>query len=360
MDNILLLGAGKIGGAIVELLAACGDYHLTVGDRDDRLLDGLQSPGDPHDIQRVILDITDGAALRGVMAGKDAVISALPFYLNEEVASSARDLGLHYFDLTEDVETTRHVQRIAQGASSAFMPQCGLAPGFISIVAHDLTQRFESLETVRMRVGALPQFPTNALNYNLTWSTDGLINEYCNPCEAIHEGAKIDVLPLQGIEQFSLDGITYEAFNTSGGLGTLCDTLGGRVDELNYKTVRYPGHCDQMKLLVIDLKLGERRELFKDVLETAIPMTLQDVVLVFVTVTGMRDGRLTQESYANKIYSQDISGVTWSAIQVTTAAGICAMVDLMRDGALPATGFLHQEDVALDAFLANRFGQYYA
>jgi saccharopine dehydrogenase-like NADP-dependent oxidoreductase len=360
MDNILLLGAGKIGGAIVELLGACGDYALTVGDRDDRLLDGLLRPGGPDDIQRVILDISDGAALRGVMDGKDAVISALPFYLNEDVASAARDLGLHYFDLTEDVETTRHVQRIAQGASSAFMPQCGLAPGFISIVAHDLTQKFESLETVRMRVGALPQFPTNALNYNLTWSTDGLINEYCNPCEAIHEGARIDVLPLQGIEQFSLDGVTYEAFNTSGGLGTLCETLSGRVDELNYKTVRYPGHCDQMKLLVNDLKLGERRELFKDVLETAIPMTLQDVVLVFVTVTGMRDGRLTQESYANKIYSQDISGSTWSAIQVTTAAGICAMVDLMRDGALPDTGFLRQEDVPLDAFLANRFGQYYA
>lgn len=356
MDNILLLGAGKIGGAIVELLGACGDYDLTVGDRDDRLLDGLHR----DDIQRVILDITDGAALRGVMDGKDAVISALPFYLNEDVASAARDLGLHYFDLTEDVETTRHVQRIAQGANSAFMPQCGLAPGFISIVAHDLTQRFESLETVRMRVGALPQFPTNALNYNLTWSTDGLINEYCNPCEAIHEGARIDVLPLQGIEQFSLDGVTYEAFNTSGGLGTLCDTLSGRVDELNYKTVRYPGHCDLMKLLVNDLKLGERRDLFKDVLETAIPMTLQDVVLVFVTVTGMRDGRLTQESYANKVYSQDISGSTWSAIQVTTAAGICAMVDLMRDGALPDTGFLRQEDVPLDIFLANRFGQYYA
>ena len=102
------------------------------------------------------------------MTGKDAVISALPFYLNEEVASSARDLGLHYFDLTEDVETTRHVQRIEQGPNSAFMQQCGLAPGFISIAAHDLTRRFESLETVRMRVGALPQFSTNALNYNLT------------------------------------------------------------------------------------------------------------------------------------------------------------------------------------------------
>jgi saccharopine dehydrogenase-like NADP-dependent oxidoreductase len=293
------------------------------------------------------------------MEGKHAVVSALPYYLNTAVAAAARETGLHYFDLTEDVETTRAVSAIADGADSAFMPQCGLAPGFISIVAHDLARRFDSLETVRMRVGALPQFPTNALNYNLTWSTDGLINEYCNPCEAIHEGKRIEVLALQGIEQFSLDGVTYEAFNTSGGLGTLCETLDGKVKELNYKTVRYPGHCDLMKLLCDDLRLGERRELFKDVLETAIPMTDQDVVLVFATVTGQRAGRLTQESYANKTYSQDINGGRWSAIQITTAAGICTMVDLMREGALPARGFLRQEDVALDTFLGNRFGQYY-
>ncbi len=356
MDRILLLGAGKIGAAIIEMLGSSGDYDVSVADRDQSLLNALHR----HDITREVVDIDDIAALRGVMEGKEAVLSALPYYLNVAVATAARDLGLHYFDLTEDVETTRHVSRIADGANTAFMPQCGLAPGFISVVANDLARRFESLDTVRMRVGALPQFPTNALNYNLTWSTDGLINEYCNPCEAIHERKRIEVLALQGIEQFSLDGVRYEAFNTSGGLGTLCETLDGKVDELNYKTVRYPGHCDQMKLLVNDLKLGERRELFKDVLETAIPMTMQDVVLVFVTVTGMRDGRLTQESYANKVYSQDISGMTWSAIQVTTAAGICAMVDMMSDGKLPQKGFLRQEDVALDDFLANRFGRYYA
>ena len=157
-----------------------------------------------------------------------------------------------------------------------------------------------------MRVGALPQFPTNALKYNLTWSTDGLINEYCNPCEAIHQSEHREVLPLEGLEHFSLDGITYEAFNTSGGLGTLCDTLDGRVETLNYKTVRYPGHRDVIKLLVEDLRLGERRHILKDVMETAVPMTKQDVVLIFVTVSGMREGRLTQESYAKKIYNGHI------------------------------------------------------
>ena len=356
MEKIILLGAGKIGGAIIELLGASGDYEIAVGDRDDTLLKRQHR----HDIERILLDVEDGEALCGAMTGRDAVISALPFYLNNAVAEAARDCGLHYFDLTEDVETTRHVRRISENATTAFVPQCGLAPGFISIVASDVAKRFDSLDTVRMRVGALPQFPTNALNYNLTWSTDGLINEYCNPCDAIHDGRRVEALALEGLEHFSLDGVHYETFNTSGGLGTLAETLDGRVDSLNYKTVRYPGHRDMVKMMVRDLRLGERREVFRDVLEAAVPMTKQDVVLIFVTVSGDQEGRLTQESYAKKIYSSEIRGKVWSAIQITTAAGICAMVDLHRDGKLPRKGFVRQEQARLGDFLENRFGRHYA
>jgi saccharopine dehydrogenase-like NADP-dependent oxidoreductase len=211
-----------------------------------------------------------------------------------------------------------------------------------------------------MRVGALPVYPTNALKYNLTWSTDGLINEYCNPCEAIVDGRLREVPALEEIEGFSLDGIDYEAFNTSGGLGTLCETLKGRVENLNYKTVRYPGHRDIIKTLVRDLRLGLRRDILKDVLETAIPITYQDVVLVFVTVSGQQNGHLTQESYAKKIYAQEIEGRLMSAIQVTTAASICAMVDLTVQGLLPRHGFVRQEQADLQTFLTNRFGRVYA
>jgi saccharopine dehydrogenase-like NADP-dependent oxidoreductase len=223
-----------------------------------------------------------------------------------------------------------------------------------------MARKFDSLRDVQMRVGALPVYPTNALKYNLTWSTDGLINEYCNPCEAISDGRLHETLALEEVEAFSLDGIAYEAFNTSGGLGTLCETLDGKVENLNYKTVRYPGHRDIVKMLIRDLRLGQRRGILKDVLEESVPMTHQDVVLVFVTVSGMREGRLTQESFAKKIYSKTIGGKLYSAIQVTTAAGICAMVDMTRDGTLPAKGFVRQEEAELERFLANRFGQHYA
>lgn len=355
MTKLLVLGAGKIGGAIVDLLAATGDYELTIADHDPAFLANI----DKAKARQVMADVADEPTLTKLADGQEVIVSALPFFLNPGVARVARTVGAHYFDLTEDVETTRAVKQVAAGAPVAFAPQCGLAPGFISIVAHDLAQRFDSLREVHMRVGALPQFPVNGLKYNLTWSTDGLINEYCNPCEAIYEGEQIEVMPLEGLETFSLDGIDYEAFNTSGGLGTLCETLAGRVQSLNYKTVRYPGHRDIMKLLLEDLRLRDRRHLLKDVLETAVPITHQDVVLIFVTVSGMRENRLTQETYAKKVYAKEIGGKLMSAIQITTAAGICAMVDLHRAGKLPKSGFVRQEQARLDDFLANRFGRHY-
>jgi saccharopine dehydrogenase-like NADP-dependent oxidoreductase len=239
------------------------------------------------------------------------------------------------------------------------MPQCGLAPGFISIVASRLTKAFEVIDTVHMRVGALPQFPSNALKYNLTWSTDGLINEYCNLCEAIHDGRRIDVLPLEGLETFSMNGVRYEAFNTSGGLGTLCDTLNGRVRELNYKTIRYPGHRDLVMFLVNDLVLSRRRDVLKDILEQAIPVTFQDLVVTFCTVTGQRNHQLVQVSDARTIYSQRIDGEAWSAIQITTAAGVCAVLDLAVGGRISHDGFVRQEEIDYDDFLENRFGRHY-
>ena len=196
--------------------------------------------------------------------------------------------------------------------------------------------------------------------YNLTWSTDGLINEYCNSCEAIIDGERRTVPPLDGLETFNLDGVVYECFSTSGGLGTLCDTLYGQVENLDYKTVRYPGHRDLARFLTRGLRLGERRQLFKEVLEAAVPVTEQDVVLVFATVTGMRRGLLTQESAARKVYSQAINGHTYSAIQVTTAAGLCAMVDLLREERLPRRGFVRQEDANYRDFVASRFGKVFA
>jgi len=304
--------------------------------------------------------IDDPVALAKALGGCFAVVNAAPYHLTTVVAQAAKAAGAHYLDLTEDVAASRVVRELAKDSTTAFVPQCGLAPGFITIAAWDLCKHFEELHDVRLRVGALPRYPSNALNYNLTWSTDGGINEYCEPCEAIVEGRLREVPALEECEEFSLDGVTYEAFNTSGGVGTLCETLRGRVQNLNYRTIRYPGHAAIMKALLQDLRLRERREVLRDILEHALPATLQDVVIVFVTVTGMKKGRLVQETYANKVYGQAFHGVERSAIQLTTASGICGVLDLLARGQLPQQGFIRQEDVSLEKFLANRFGRVYA
>ena len=355
--DVVVIGAGKIGATVAGLLASTNDYQITLVDRSPEVLGRI----DPKErIHIAIADVDDSSKLVDVLNGQFAVINAAPFHLTTIIAEAARAARTHYLDLTEDVASMRRVRELAADASTAFIPQCGLAPGFVSIVAFDMTKRFEVLDSVRLRVGALPQYPSNALNYNLTWSTDGVINEYCEPCEAIVNGVRREVAPLEGREEFSLDGVTYEAFNTSGGIGTLCDTLDEKVHALNYRTIRYPGHAAIMRALLNDLRLRDRRHVLKDILEHAVPTTLQDVVIIFVTVSGRNKGQLVQETHANKIYSRSVDGRTLSAIQITTAAAICTVLDLLLTGQLPQSGFVRQEDVPLKIFLENRFGRVYA
>jgi saccharopine dehydrogenase-like NADP-dependent oxidoreductase len=357
MKDILVIGAGNIGAMAAELLARCGDYRVTLADRSAQALAGAPRLAA---LRTAVLDVADTEALATLLAGKFAVLSAAPFQLTAQIARGAALAKVHYLDLTEDVASTRIVKALAEGAQTVFAPQCGLAPGFITIVAHDLASRFDSLQDVRLRVGALPRYPSNALNYNLTWSTDGVINEYCEPCEAIVGGQLRETPALEELEEFSLDGVTYEAFNTSGGVGTLCESLAGKVRNLNYRTIRYPGHAVIMRALLNDLGLRHRREILKDILENALPTTLQDVVIVFVTVSGTKDGHLVQETYANKIYAQPLAGTMKSAIQITTAGAACAVLYLIAAGQLPDRGFLRQEDIPLELFLQNRFGRCYA
>ncbi|WP_233863270.1 saccharopine dehydrogenase family protein [Paraburkholderia adhaesiva] len=353
--KVAIAGAGLIGHTIAHMLRETGDYEVTALDRDGSALDKLAAQGIP--VERV--DSADAAAMRRALAGYDVLVNALPYYLAVSVAAAAKSAGVHYFDLTEDVRATHAIRTLADGADHVFMPQCGLAPGFIGIAAHALASRFTEIRDVKMRVGALPQFPTNAFKYNLTWSVDGLINEYCQPCEAIRDSRIQSLQPLEGLEHFSLDGLEYEAFNTSGGLGTLCETLAGRVESLDYKSVRYPGHRALIQFLLEDLRLATDRETLKSILRRAVPATGQDVVLIFMTVTGMRDGQLVQEVFTRKIFAKTVCGMPMSAIQITTAGAMCAVLDLFRERALPQKGFVRQEQVSLDAFLSNRFGQVY-
>ncbi|MDO9116445.1 MAG: saccharopine dehydrogenase C-terminal domain-containing protein [Nitrospira sp.] len=358
MYRVLVLGAGKIGSLIVGLLSQHGRYEVHLGDVN---LDGASRLVADLKLERVtpcLLDVRhpDMVSTYLSMHPVDAIVSSLPYFCNPTVAGLALTHGVHYFDLTEDIEVTSQIRVLSAGASQAFLPQCGLAPGFISIVTHDLMTHFQKLDTVKMRVGALPVHPSNALKYSLTWSTDGLINEYGNLCYGIEGGEKVPLQPLEGYETIELDGLLYEAFNTSGGLGTLADTYAGQVQTMNYKTLRYPGHCEKIHLLMKDLKLNEDRDTLKRVLEHAVPQTLQDVVLIYASVTGTKEGGFFEENYVKKVYPQCIKGRLWSAIQVTTASSLCTVLDLVLRDPTHYHGFVTQESISLKNFLANDFG----
>lgn len=362
MRQVVIFGGGKIGSLITTLFAESGDYAVSLGDVDSDVVARLKQEIDQNHCQISSVDVQNKTALHSFLeqTKPEAILSSLPYYCNPLVGELALDFGAHYFDLTEDVEVTKKIRAVSQGSASAFVPQCGLAPGFISIVAHDLMTHFDSVEIVKMRVGALPVNPSNVLKYSLTWSTDGLINEYGNICYGIEDGQEVALRPLEGYETIEIDGLLYEAFNTSGGLGTLADTYAGKVNTMNYKTLRYPGHCEKIHLLMNDLKLNNDRGTLKRILEQAVPKTLQDVVIIYTSVTGMREGELFEENNVKKIYPRTIAGKLWSAIQVTTAAGICSVVDLVFDQPERYRGFVTQETFDLSSILANRFGKVFA
>lgn len=362
--NVAVFGAGKIGKLVVNMLSQSGDYHITVLDSKKEAAKSAASYASTGQLLKNVdydeADFMSQKDIERVLTGKDYVLSCAPFYCNKGIAEIARNLKVNYLDLTEDVKTTAAIKELAKNANSVFIPQCGLAPGFITIAGNHLTKQFESIHSVKMRVGALPLFPHNRLKYNLTWSTEGLINEYCNPCEVIKDG-KLELVPaLEGEERLCIDGEEYEAFNTSGGLGTLAESLTNKVRHMDYKSIRYPGHRDILCTLLHDLKFIDDREGLKKVFERSLPYTSQDVVIIFVTVDGQKDKKLSQQSYAKKIYNAEIGGEHWGAIQITTAAGICAVLDLHANSQLPSTGFIRQEDISYDKFIGNRFGKYYS
>tara|TARA_R110002110_G_scaffold12493_1_gene59202 strand:+ start:2059 stop:3147 length:1089 start_codon:yes stop_codon:yes gene_type:complete len=361
MQAILVAGAGKIGKLIACLLSESGKYQVHLVDSVIESVDSSDVGEQLNKIKFSRIDITDSSlAVQYIQQHKiKAVICCLPFHCNVGLCQIAKECSIHYFDLTEDTEVTKEITKIAQGSDSAIVPQCGLAPGFISIVAHDLMTHFDSIDKVLMRVGALPANPNNILKYSLNWSTEGLINEYGNTCYGISAGVEVDLQPLEGLETLQIDGLLYEAFNTSGGIGSLALMYKDKVNTMNYKTLRYPGHCEHMRLLMNDLKLNDDRETLKHILEKAIPRTKQDVVLIYAAVNGYKNGEYLEENYVNKIYPQKISGKQWSAIQVTTAASACVLVDHIMNHADEFKGLVYQENIGLECFLKNDFGRYY-
>jgi saccharopine dehydrogenase (NAD+, L-lysine-forming) len=205
MINILIFGSGRVGLLTGAMLASSGDYHVHIADiQADRK--PLQLSEHAHNLTHCILDINnhDNVKIFITQHQIQALVAALPYFLTKKVAEAAKAGTVNYFDLTEDVKTTRYVETLAQGADQVFAPQCGLAPGFISVVTNELVKQFDEADTVKMRVGALPVNISHPLQYALTWSTEGLINEYVKPCEAIQNYQNVTLESLADLETWLL------------------------------------------------------------------------------------------------------------------------------------------------------------
>lgn len=352
MKKVLVLGLGKVGTLVGVLLSK--QFEVTGVDQQTPHYD-FELP-----FKALQADVTSATFLNDFLPQYDAVISALPYFLNKNVALAAHKAGMHYFDLTEDVETTNFIRNLATTAKSVMAPQCGLAPGFIGIVGADLAKRFTKLRDIELRVGALPRYPNGLLAYSFTWSPAGVINEYLNDAEVIHNGVRKFVPSLDGIEYINIEGQELEAFTTSGGLGTMCETYEGKLDTLNYKTIRYPGHGRLMRFLMYELILKEDKKLLEDILYQAKPPVAEDVVYVYAVVEGWQKDKLFREEFYNAFHPIEIEGNKWRAISWTTAASIAAVVEMVQAGELPQQGFIKQEDIPLEGLLKTPSGQLYA
>ena len=312
----------------------------------------------PFDVH--VADLGSPTAIAAELDSVEAVLSCLPYHLNRAIALAAHGRGLHYFDLTEDVGTTQTILDLSVTSDGVMAPQCGLAPGFVCIVAASQAAQFDQCRSIRMRVGALPQHPTGLLGYAFNWSPEGVVNEYLNDCEVIEEGVRKWVSSMEWHETLYVAGTQLEAFTTSGGLGTMCETYLGRVENLDYKTMRYPGHMKLMNFFFHELLMRQRRELAGEILTNAKPPVDDDVVYIHVAAEGVIAGQLRRLEFVRAYYPRLVAGLRSTAIAWTTASSVAAVIEMVRDGVLPQRGFLKQEDISLDAFLATRTGRSFA
>jgi saccharopine dehydrogenase-like NADP-dependent oxidoreductase len=358
ISSIRVIGLGKVGELVATLLMESG-FIVKAFDARDRT--GLP-------FETGVLDVRDADALRAALKGSDAVVSCMPYHLNLGVAEAAHETGVHYFDLTEDVPTTNLVKELAaKNGDLVFAPQCGLAPGLIGIAGAALAKHFDELRSIELKVGALPRHPAGLLGYAFNWSSEGVVNEYLNDCEVLRGGVRQMVPAMTEVERVVIGGVELEAALTSGGLGTMCETFEGRVQRLDYKTMRYPGHFELMRFFFDELGLRDRRELAGEILVNAKPPVDDDVVYLHAAVegkaTGVGDtapGQLTRKQYVRAYQPLRINGRLWRAISWTTAASAAAVVELVAARRLPAAGFIQQEDIPFQALLETSNGARFA
>ena len=346
MVIVAIFGAGKIGSAVYKILSTTKEYPYTdvsafVIDADFGSLFRL---GNHHALIDVASQTADDLAFMLKKSNVTHVINAMPFFYNEKIATAAAIIRCDYIDFTEDDIMAEKVKKIYSGTGLTCATKCGLAPGFINYVGYDLVGKIDMPDSLMVSVGALPRTVSYsehcpAKAYNLSWSVDGLVNEYVRPCRVKLDNQIQELKALTGIEKVNIDGSEYEAAYTSGGGGTLIDDL-VELKNVYYKTLRYPNHFKFLNQIVDECNndFGLIRSRFLEIF----PETDDDVIVVYATAEGKsRDGRYIRKIYSNKFYGTN----GMSGIQSTTAGSGVAILELIIKGKLH--GIIGHTDVAL-------------
>jgi lysine 6-dehydrogenase len=362
--KMLVLGAGRMGlGAVHDLVAQSDVTGVTVVDADGSKAREIAARyGDRVSAQQI--DCNDDKAVVELMRGHASAISCVNYWLNERLARAAIEAGTNFCDLggnNDVVDAELALDAQARAAGVNVIPDCGLAPGMVAVLVAHGAQQFKSLDEIHIRVGGLPQDPKPPLDYQLVFSVEGLINEYIEPARVIRDGKVVTVESMTEVEslEFPAPFGRMEAFQTSGGTSTLVETFLGKVRELDYKTIRYPGHCDKFKTMIdlglcsseplnVDGATVKPRRVLGDLLVKNLPHDEPDVVLVRVAFVG--EGRRLTYDIIDR-YDPD-TGL--SAMMRTTAFPASIVALMMARGQTTTKGALPQERcIPPDAFMGE-------
>jgi lysine 6-dehydrogenase len=360
--RILVLGAGRMGhGAVFDLINNSPDVErVTVADFDIKKAEAVASAVDPSRVDARQVDASNAKAATELMRGHDSVISCVNYWYNVALSHAAIDTKANFCDLGGNnyiVDEQLALDGPAKEVDINIIPDCGLAPGMVSILAMHGAGKFDLVDEIHIRVGGLPQNPEPPLDYQLVFSVEGLINEYVEVARVVRNGKITEVSSMTELEELSFDGFpALEAFQTSGGTSTLPDTFLGKIKELDYKTIRYAGHCDKFKTM-IDLGLcsGEEitdkivpRRILGELLQMNLPADGPDYVLVRLDFVG--DGKKLRYDIVDKL--DEATGM--SAMMRTTAFPASIIAQMMARGDVLSRGATPQEKaIDPDKFVAE-------
>jgi lysine 6-dehydrogenase len=370
--KVLVLGAGRMGyGAVFDLVKNSPDVEaVTVADMDLAKAKAVADAVDPAKVTPREIDTSDVAATTEVMRGHDSVISCVNYWYNVALSKAAIEVGANFCDLGGNnyiVDEQLALDTEAKAAGVNIIPDCGLAPGMVSILAMHGAAKFDSIDEIHIRVGGLPQEPQPPLDYQLVFSVEGLINEYIEVARVVRNGEIVEVPSMTELEDLSFEGFPpLEAFQTSGGTSTLPDTFLGKIRELDYKTIRYAGHCDKFKTMMdlglcssheitADFRKVVPRKVFGRLLEMYLPHDEPDYVLIrleFVGELATRPSSLSTLRYDIVDKQDESTGL--SAMMRTTAFPASIIAQMMARGDVLMRGATPQEKtIDPDKFVAE-------